>query len=1051
MKLSWISEFKCPSSRYRAKPFWAWNGKLEETELRRQLRLLGKMGFGGFFMHSRVGLATPYLSKEWFDLVRACVGEAKKNKMEAWLYDEDRWPSGAGGGFVTRRPEYRMKYLEMKVLDQGSRPDGDGNPVALFDVKLRSGKLVSMERVRGSRPPPVKSSKRLAFAWKTQPENSWYNGQTYLDVLNPEAVKEFIRVTHEAYRGKFRGEFGRAIPGIFTDEPNFCSGLPQGNVLPWTQRLPQAFRKRYGYDLLDHLPEIFFQKEGDEFSRVRYHYVDCLTWLFTDSFSRQIGEWCGKNKLLFTGHVLAEDSLSSQARFVGSAMRFYEHMQAPGMDLLTEYWRIYDTAKQVSSVARQLGRRWRLTETDGCTGWDFSFAGHKALGDWQAAMGINVRCPHLSWYTMEGQAKRDYPASIFYQSPWWKDYRIIEDYFARIHAVMTRGGEIRDLLVISPIESLWGAGAMASAADRPGSYDAPDIVRHDLRLKEIRDALLSNHIDFDYGDEEIMAGHGRVSSGAGTRLVIGKASYKAVLVPPATTIRSTTLILLKRFRAAGGQVVFLDKPPAYVDALPSKSAAAFAGTCTIAANRPEVYIPLLSATCRRVSINDGGGREVPSVLHLLRSDGKFCYLFACNTGHNPRQLKLPQMEDVGVRERTADVPFAAIRGFGDCRGAPMELDPATGKMWAAQATRRNGEWEISTSFPALGSRLFVIPVAPGSNKSFNLAPRPESKIAGRTRLAPGRWQVVLSEANCLALDRPRFKIGKSGWKGPVEILRLDRVVRDHLGLKHRGGAMVQPWVRKDEPAGRSETVELEYEFFADALPRGELCLAVERPGLYSAALNGVSLETGMDCGWWVDRSCRKLPLPAGAVKKGRNVISLRCKYDAHHPGFEIIYILGEFGVRILNQTGHLTAMPMSLKLGNWCPQGLPFYPGSVGYVCNICVTRRAGQQVAVNVPGYLGAAVKVWVDGQEAGYAAWPPSQVDITRLLKSGKGRYELRIEVLGHRRNSHGPLHHAKKHPAWTGPYEFVSSGKLWTDKYQLVPCGLTKPPEILTLVRA
>ena len=54
----------------------------------------------------------------------------------------------------------------------------------------------------------------------------------------------------------------------------------------------------------------------------------------------------------------------------------------------------------------------------GGSGWDFDLKGHKALGDWQALMGINLRCPHLSWYTMEGEAKRDYPASILHQSAW---------------------------------------------------------------------------------------------------------------------------------------------------------------------------------------------------------------------------------------------------------------------------------------------------------------------------------------------------------------------------------------------------------------------------------------------------------------------------------------------------------------------------------------------------------------------------------------------------------------------------------------------------------
>ena len=45
-------------------------------------------------MHARVGLNTPYLSEEWFKLVAACADEAKKQGMKAWLYDEDRWPSG---------------------------------------------------------------------------------------------------------------------------------------------------------------------------------------------------------------------------------------------------------------------------------------------------------------------------------------------------------------------------------------------------------------------------------------------------------------------------------------------------------------------------------------------------------------------------------------------------------------------------------------------------------------------------------------------------------------------------------------------------------------------------------------------------------------------------------------------------------------------------------------------------------------------------------------------------------------------------------------------
>lgn len=104
-------EFANPAPAFRAKPFWAWNDKLNEHELRRQIRIFKTMGLGGFFMHSRIGLNTPYLSHEWFDLVAACIDEAQKTGTEAWLYDEDRWPSGAAGGLVTRHEHYRMRSL----------------------------------------------------------------------------------------------------------------------------------------------------------------------------------------------------------------------------------------------------------------------------------------------------------------------------------------------------------------------------------------------------------------------------------------------------------------------------------------------------------------------------------------------------------------------------------------------------------------------------------------------------------------------------------------------------------------------------------------------------------------------------------------------------------------------------------------------------------------------------------------------------------------------------------------------------------------------------
>lgn len=95
-------EFKSPGIKYRSRPFWAWNGELSGQELYRQLDVLKEMGFGGAFIHSRVGLETEYMGREWMELVDRCLAYGREIGLEMWIYDEDRWPSGTAGGAVTR-------------------------------------------------------------------------------------------------------------------------------------------------------------------------------------------------------------------------------------------------------------------------------------------------------------------------------------------------------------------------------------------------------------------------------------------------------------------------------------------------------------------------------------------------------------------------------------------------------------------------------------------------------------------------------------------------------------------------------------------------------------------------------------------------------------------------------------------------------------------------------------------------------------------------------------------------------------------------------------
>lgn len=229
-------EFATPSKAYRGKPFWAWNGELRGEELVRQAHIMKQMGMGGYFMHSRAGLITEYLGEEWFQLINRVADTAESDGMEAWLYDEDRWPSGSAGGKVTIDPQYRMKSLRVYEMPLEKYEPAE-DTYALFLAKIDGVNLwaykeidkntadisacmlqVEAEISTGANIPG--EWKVLRFAVELDPCSSNYNGTTYLDTMSRKATDKFIELTHEEYVNHCGDRIGKSIKGIFIDEPH---------------------------------------------------------------------------------------------------------------------------------------------------------------------------------------------------------------------------------------------------------------------------------------------------------------------------------------------------------------------------------------------------------------------------------------------------------------------------------------------------------------------------------------------------------------------------------------------------------------------------------------------------------------------------------------------------------------------------------------------------------------------------------------------------------------------------------------------------------------
>ena len=516
-----LKEFKSPSAIFRPAPFWSWNDKLTKEELERQIDEMADKGWGSYFMHSRVGLVTGYLSDEWMQLVEACALRAKSTNTYAWLYDEDKWPSGFAGGEVPLADEaYRTRALI--IIEKGKEIATDS---VLAQVRKDGREYVICKRVA-----PL--------------GELWFNKTSYVDLMNPEAVRTFLDCTHERYKKACGKYFGKEIPGVFTDEPCYMmQGRYGAPAVPWSDYLPDFFQKINGYDIQEHLAELFV--DTGDYKKVRYDFYFSAVNLFLESFTKQYYNWCEENGLKMTGHFMAEDDLIRQIQWIGAAMPHYQFMHWPGIDKLGRHIEQLVTVKQVTSVADQLEKERSFCEVFGCVGQQVSFYHRKWIADWQAALGISFVNHHLSLYSMRGERKRDYPANLFYQQPWWDEEKHFSDYVGRLSYAVSAGKREVNILVIHPIGTAWSEYTPLDGENKFAKINS----LYDKPFERLSKRLMAENLDFHYGDEIIMQEHASVK---GAKLAVGAFQYDTVIVPPCTRLCQNTLDLLNEFAAGAG-------------------------------------------------------------------------------------------------------------------------------------------------------------------------------------------------------------------------------------------------------------------------------------------------------------------------------------------------------------------------------------------------------------------------------------------------------------------------------------------------------------------
>jgi hypothetical protein len=997
--------FKNPSADYRGAPFWSWNCKLDLAQLMRQIDDFHAMGMGGFHIHPRTGLATEYLGEEFMQAVKASLEKAKQLGMKCYLYDEDRWPSGFAGGLVTENRDFALRHLRWTCKPYGAdigdpssywpKRVEDGKLVGVFDIELTDGLLTRYTQISPEEAKNAKGTVWYAYL-EREPDTPWYNNKTYVDTLNPAAIKRFLEVTHEKYFELIGDDFGTAVPSIFTDEPEFaikfCFAGPEDRkdlTIPYTDDLPASFLATYGQHLDKGLPELFWELPGGKKSVLRYRYHDHICERFTVAFADQVGQWCEDHGILLTGHMMEESTLAKQTNVLSEAMRSYRGFQLPGIDMLCDWWEL-NTAKQAQSASRQYGREGVLSELYGVTNWDYDFAGHKRQGDWQAALGITLRVHHLNWVSMEGEAKRDYPASIGYQSPWFKEYPLVENHFARLNVALTRGKAKCRVCVIHPVESYW-------LAFGPQSQTSEEREELETRFTNLTEWLLHGLIDFDFVCESLLPSQ---LGAPGVKFNVGEMAYDVVVVPGLRTIRSTTLDALQAFT---GEILFLGEPPSLVDAEVSADGLQFAvGRGNVGFSRAALLSAL--SPYREIDAVNKKGVRPEKLMHQIRKEGDRQYVFVCNTD----------------RYHAASGVTLRIRG----EWKPSSMDTITGTIEQAAATYEGGWTFIGHDFPAHGSLLLQL--EPGRS-TVPAAPPVQYEEVQRLH---GPVPIRLSEPNVLVLDQCRYRINNGEWQGPEETLRIENIARKSVGLAKNDGYTYQPWVDLSIPPILA-TVEL--EFTIETRIRVENAqLAMEDRGSRAVEIDGHQILTE-PTGYFVDECVQTYPLPV--LEPGTHTLRVTTPLT-RTTTFEWSYLLGDFGVVVAGRHAYLTEPVRELSFGDWTRQGLPFYAGNVTYLCDFEV---APGDYSLRVPRFKAPLLSCELDGGPSKKIAFAPFEAELGNLT----GKHKLEITAYGSRINAFGQLHNVDPDLSWYGPDSWRSECDKYAYEYQLKPCGILTEP--------
>lgn len=343
-------------------PMLALTGNPTNRQIHEMLAAYKAVGIDSVMVYPRSGLGVPYMSDAWRSLCTVLLDQLAALGMHMWLYDEFNWPSGSCNNTVIQEhPSFAARRF---VWKNGA-------------VQVETVKPGSAERVM-------------------EPFDN--------DMLNPDAVQCFIRLTHEKYAAWFGNYFGNTILGMFTDEPSFIYTANGENMFPYYDGVEEEYAAACGRDLRADIAAFLCGKSTAQFPGV---FRKLVGRRFRTVYINRVAAWCRAHQLVLTGHTLEDESPLHATRVTGDWFAFMENVDQPGVDEIpTRFGTNDDILFSMVENLRLNGKKNAMAELFALGPCSMSFARRRQMLWYAAVYGVNHFFIAISHFDATGNVRK---------------------------------------------------------------------------------------------------------------------------------------------------------------------------------------------------------------------------------------------------------------------------------------------------------------------------------------------------------------------------------------------------------------------------------------------------------------------------------------------------------------------------------------------------------------------------------------------------------------------------------------------------------------------